>query len=510
MLAVIGSNASVRLLDTLTGETLAQFSVNGPVVHLSLSSSGLLAIAADTDGAFVIDSASGEQIHHLTGHQDGTCRVQFSPDESLLATASQDGTAKLWDLTTGDELRSFLGHAGPVCGLAFSPNGTRLATAGEDGTARVWDTVTGDELLAVAGHTSGVGSVSFDPTGDLLITASGDGFAKLWDVSPAGSHELLAVATDVPATFSAYSADGKWLATGTEYGDAAIWDAMSGERLVVLNGHTDRIVGGGFSPDGSLLVTSSEDGTARVWDAASGSELLVVTEHADKVWSSTFSPEGNIIATGGLDGLAAVWSVPDGLEIARLADVPAVFSVAFSPDGKLLAVGGIGLEIWDVATWTKLVGIEGHPGVILGAEFGPDGQSLATAAGDGSAKLWDVADVRSGTIREAALLRGHSGAVFDVVFSPDGSHMATAALDEKVVVWDDAGTPLFALPVRTPGMIAFDPTGTRLAIPSADGSVRVHVLPVDELLELVRSRLSRSFTAAECLRYLRNDDCPAA
>jgi WD40 repeat protein len=240
----------------------------------------------------------------------------------------------------------------------------------------------------------------------------------------------------------------------------------------------------------------------------SGSQLFVVTEHTDTVWTSTFSPDGTMLATGGLDGLVAIWSVPDGREIARLRDIPAAFSVAFSPDGNLLAVVGIGLEIWDVGTWTGLIAIDGHSGVILAAEFGPDGRSMATAAGDGSAKLWDVTEVRSGTISELASLRGHSGAVLDVAFNPDGSQIATAALDETVKIWDDTGTELFTLPVGMPGIISFDPTGTRLAIPSADGAVRAYVLPVDELLELTRARLTRPFTAAECLRYLQSEVCP--
>ena len=70
--------------------------------------------------------------------------------------------------------------------------------------------------------------------------------------------------------------------------------------------------------------------------------------------------------------------------------------------------------------------------MILAAEFGPDDRSMATAAGDGSARLWDVSDVRSGSIDELASLRGPSGAVLDVAFNPTGSQMATAALDETV------------------------------------------------------------------------------
>jgi WD40 repeat protein len=406
-------------------------------------------------------------------------------------------------------LRSFTGHAGPVCGLAFSPDGTKLATAGEDGLARVWNTATGEELLVVSGHATGIGAVAFDPTGNVLATAGGDGFTKLWNIGPAGSYELVAVATEAPATFSAYSTDGAWLATGTEEGDVSIWSAETGERRAVLNGHTGRITGGGFSLDGSLLVTSGEDRTARVWDVATEEQLFVIGEHADTIWSSTFSPDGSMLAIAALDGLVAIWSVPDGQQLARLPGIRAAFSVAFSPGGTLLAVAGLDLQVWDVATWTELVGIDGHSGVILAAEFGPNGRSMATAAGDGSAKLWDISDVRSGSLNELASLLGHSAAVLDVAFNPDGSQLATAALDETVKMWDDTGTELLTLPVRMPGMISFDPTGTRLAVPSVDGAVRIYVLPVGELLDLVSGRLTRSFTAAECLRYLRKEVCPA-
>ncbi|MDH3250943.1 MAG: WD40 repeat domain-containing protein, partial [Acidimicrobiia bacterium] len=333
VLAVVGAGALVRLLDVATGDELASFQAVD-AVDLSLSATGLVAVAADMAGAFVIDAASGEQLLHLTAHRGGTCRVDFSPDDTLLATASQDGTAKLWDLATGRELRSLTGHAGPVCGMAFSPDGARLATAGEDGTARVWNVATGDELLVISGHSTGIGDVAFDSTGRLMATAGGDGVTKLWDVSPSGSRELLSVGTDEPATFSAYSTDGAKLATGTEQGDVAVWDAATGERIAVLGGHTNRIFGGGFSPDGTLLVTSGEDQTARVWDVSSGTELFAITEHTDTVWSAAFSPDGTKFATGGLDGLVALWSLPDGRQIARLDGIPAAFSVAFNRDGS--------------------------------------------------------------------------------------------------------------------------------------------------------------------------------
>jgi WD40 repeat protein len=53
-----------------------------------------------------------------------------------------------------------------------------------------------------------------------------------------------------------------------------IWDAASGEELLVLRGHDDGVSVTTFSPDGDRIVSGSWDGTVRVWDAASGLELV--------------------------------------------------------------------------------------------------------------------------------------------------------------------------------------------------------------------------------------------
>ena len=58
-----------------------------------------------------------------------------------------------------------------------------------------------------------------------------------------------------------------------------------------------------------------------------------------------------------------------------------------------------------------------------------------------------------------------------------------------------------------PNGLAFSPDGTRLASGSLDGTVRVYVLPVDELMALARSRVTRALTEAECQQY-SIEPCP--
>jgi WD40 repeat protein len=42
-----------------------------------------------------------------------------------------------------------------------------------------------------------------------------------------------------------------------------LWDAMTGQELTTLYGHSDGVTDVAFSPDGTRLYTSSVDGTSR-------------------------------------------------------------------------------------------------------------------------------------------------------------------------------------------------------------------------------------------------------
>ncbi len=60
------------------------------------------------------------------------------------------------------------------------------------------------------------------------------------------------------------------------------------------------------------------------------------------------------------------------------------------------------------------------------------------------------------------------------------------------------------------GRLAFSPDGTRLAYDAADSTVRVLALDIADLIDLARSRLTRSFTQDECESYLHKITCPGS
>ena len=58
-----------------------------------------------------------------------------------------------------------------------------------------------------------------------------------------------------------------------------LWDALTGETLKVLEGHTDSVRSAAFSSDDSHIVSDSNHKLVWVWDASTGETLKVLEGH---------------------------------------------------------------------------------------------------------------------------------------------------------------------------------------------------------------------------------------
>jgi WD40 repeat protein len=151
--------------------------------------------------------------------------------------------------------------------------------------------------------------------------------------------------------------------------------------------------------------------------------------------------------------------------------------------------------------------------VIFGQSLSPDERRIATASQDGTAKVWDAE-----TGKELLTLSGHTGSVFDVAFSPDGARVATASGDATVKLWNvsmgsgrsEQPLTLYNPNAATVTSVAFSPDGKRLAASSNDGTVHIYALPLDDILAIAKSRVTRALMTDECRKYLHVETCPAA
>jgi WD40 repeat protein/DNA-binding SARP family transcriptional activator len=543
----------VRLWDAVTGEQLRTlFGHDGYVTHPVFSPDGRWLAAGGADSTVLVwDVAQGTEEMRLTGHKATTIRAAFSPDGSRLATASEDGTAKLWDVATGEPLVTLEGHSGGVYGVEFSRDGSRIVTAsldasvriwdsasgahlrtfvgpadhlaveyspdgrhivtgGADAIARIWDADTGREVLTVAGHKGGVTNVAYTPEGSHLLTTGVDGTTRLWDVGVGGGGDWLRVPSAerifVGVTFSP---DGATFAAPAEPSGVTIWDTYTGEEVITLTGHEPKLTTVAFSPDGRKIAAGSDlTDSPPVWDVETGELLFTLNGHEDTVRAVTFSPDGSRIVTGSWDGTARLWNAATGEQqaVLRASEEEAVLTVAFSPDGHSIVIGDTNgdVTVWDGAGLEKIRTLLGHRAEVVGLAFGPDGMFL-TASGDGTTNVWDF---DTGDV--SVTFRGHTARVNQVVVSPDGARIATSSDDGTVRLWDPAtGEEQLTLLSHDNVVygVDFSPDGRLLATASPDGTAALHLLPIDELVEVARERVTRGITDDECSQYLHVERC---
>jgi hypothetical protein len=105
----------------------------------------------------------------------------------------------------------------------------------------------------------------------------------------------------------AFRADGKQLASASSDNTVKVWDLVTGQELLTLEGHSSDVCAVAFSPDGTRLATAGRDGTIKLWDAATGQEALTLRGHVRAVVSIAFSPKGDRLVSASWDGTVKVW-----------------------------------------------------------------------------------------------------------------------------------------------------------------------------------------------------------
>ena len=300
--------------------TLASVAFNGEITFWDVKTSQKSTVQA---------AGHRDWLSTLAFSPDGTKLVSVAAEGTRifgigLSTWRSDHFIRLTDVKTGRELATLQYRRG-ARELTFSPDGETVAFTGL-GEIRLWNTRTGDEQAipladlsaGIPHNTPGILALAFSPHGTWLVSGTDQGKIQMWDVATGGALAVFAVPTeqeDLGRIFAlAFSPDGTLLAAGTR-GNIHLWEVDTANRLFSVDTEHkrgDKPFSGAaeplaFSPDGAVLVNGLHVGAIQLWDVTTGDKIAVLDEHTQGVSTLAFSPDGTMLVSTATDGTILLW-----------------------------------------------------------------------------------------------------------------------------------------------------------------------------------------------------------
>jgi RNA polymerase sigma factor (sigma-70 family) len=492
-------NGAVHLWDSATGkERLSLPEAPGRLQSLALAPQGrTLAttrreVSSDRSTVSLWETHTGKQLRSFSIPALAENHLRFAPDGRTLVS-SGGWAVYFWDTATRQRLLRQPAHDGYIYSLSFTPDGRSLVSASRDGTVRLWDTATGQHLHALPSHGRMVYRVAVLPDGHTLLSG-GERVLCLHDLrtgkelrrfaidkepeSPDGPrHVMLSLGLHHDGRVAAAVSGLSGMGVKGPNNLLTLWDLSTGRELLR---RSQLSFPHHFSPDLKLLAgTVSTPRPAKplgealedrlrqplattlavLQEVTTGRQILAVPQPGWDGLNPVFAPDGQTFATAThqVDPLAEgrqeksltihLWETTTGKERLAIAspDTDAELryeALAFAPDGRTLATarGDRTLQLWDIATGEDLLRRTGYDADVSTLAFRPDGQALATAH-DTSILIWDLSSM-TGLRRPP---RHRAGAREAEVWwadlaSPD-AHRAHAA------IWQMAGVPDRTIPL---------------------------------------------------------------
>ena len=160
-----------------------------------------------------------------------------------------------------------------------------------------------------------------------------------------------------------------WERQATTVNERQSHPRREGARLTFLLGHAGIVTACGWSPDGKRVVSGASDGTVKVWDAGSGQCLLMLSGHEGVVNACGWSPDGKRVVSGASDSMVKVWDAGSG---------QCLWSGHVLPEGQTASIDGThecilhaSAEAWRWLGWRWTDPATGQLRILPAEMFGP-------------------------------------------------------------------------------------------------------------------------------------------
>ena len=252
-----------------------------------------------------------------------------------------------------------------------------------------------------------------------------------------------------------WSPDGKYLVSGSSYGELIEWNAKKGFQKRTLNEFSASIQCVAYSPDGGYIACGFADSTVVVCDAKNGTIFRTFRGYPGMVGSISWSPDGKYLASGSydsefekLEGKVIILDVKSG-KVHKILEGYSDYGncVCWSPDGKYLASSSFEIIdeevngkviLWDTKNWKRHKTLEGHSYFPMYMSYSPDGKYLAsvslTLLDDspvGEIILWDA---KSG--KKIRTLDYYSERISAISWSPSSETLIAGAWNGAIILYN--------------------------------------------------------------------------
>jgi WD40 repeat protein/tRNA A-37 threonylcarbamoyl transferase component Bud32 len=391
-------------------------------------------------------------------------RAQALADEAARGEAeAQLRLAEGWlregrrESASGSSLRA-LAYLGAAYGRLDGP-GLRFALA------RAMSSID-SERAALRGHRAAVRRVMWSLDGRRLASADEELGIRLWKID-GGRPEPTGVLEEETGTLAGFTPDGAAVAINSEKG--IVYRSSDGLAEVGRLGNKSMTAMAHLTRDGRSIITFEIEGIIDLYDRASGRRRMryEVGDTLDYVTGDLAAD--HLVVASDNRGLFML-DVASRRRRQLLGPEVQTGVVRMSEDGRVVIASAPNVtHVIDATTGTVRHTLSANAGMHT-STLSRDGRRVATGGADRVAKLWDA---ESG--RLIATLSGHRGPISMLAFDPSGERIATACGDGAVRIYGPDGALLASYEGHAADVyeLSWSPDGRWLASGGADGLVKI-------------------------------------
>jgi serine/threonine protein kinase/WD40 repeat protein len=367
---------------------------DGDIRHVGFDASGKYAFTTCADGVVRVFDASADATAkgmELLRHEIGAALEDagFGPDAGHLLVQVGSQRALLWHCGERNGIVA-LRQPGPVPAASFDGTGSAVLTAGDDEHVRRWNAQDGSLQWLTERLGQPVTALAIAADNGHLLVGLADGRLQLRALHDGSLLRELTPQSTRMLSLRLAASGNAWFRIGSDR-RAIVQELASGTILAQVERPTP-LVAGDLQPAAQHFATVERgENRARLWRVADGSEATALPQHPAQVRTVRFRPDGKAILSACSEGWLCIADL-DGHELLRFTTGSPLQHACWSADGTLIATAAARdqhrVRVWRTSDGKELLHFAGHDQPVDSIEFSPDGQWIATASRDATAKIW--------------------------------------------------------------------------------------------------------------------------